>query len=147
MREGVARSRACSFLFLAFTLLMLLPQPRLTQSGTVSVMHVPQATTLTTTAIGNATSTSVGNNQTTTGTVSSSWQWDVLIPLLLMGVGASLAVVVAAIVAVKRRQGRAMPTLQLICPRCRMPISPYDTACRNCRTPIYHPYRYYQRRR
>jgi hypothetical protein len=148
MAGEVPRPRASSFPLLTLTLLMVLSQPHLIQSETVAVMQVPQATTLATTTTGNSTSTSVTSNQTTsTATASSSWQWDLLIPLLVISIGASLAVIVAAVVVVSRRHGRATPTVQLICPRCRTPISPYDTACRNCRTPLYHPYRYYQRRR
>jgi hypothetical protein len=145
MLDRKARSRTSSFLLLAFTLLILLSQPRLTQSGTVAVMHVLQATTTTTTTTGNMTSTS--NQTTSTETASSSSQWDVLIPLLMMGIGAGLAVTVAAVVAVRRRQPRTMPTVQMVCPRCRAPVSPYDAACRNCHTPLYHPHRYYQPRR
>jgi hypothetical protein len=148
MPGGVARPRASSFLLLTLTLLVALSQPDLIQSEKVAVTQVPQATTLATTTTSNSTSTSITSNQTTsTGTASSSWQWDLLIPLLVISIGASLAVIVAAVIAVNRRHSRAIPTVQLICPRCRRPISPYDTACRNCRTPIYHPYRYYPRRR
>lgn len=141
MLDRKARSRASSFLLFAFTLLILLSQPRLTQSGTVAVMHVLQATTTT----GNMTSTT--NQTTSTDTASSSWRLDVLIPLMVMGLGASLAVILAVVVAVRRRHPRAMPAVQLVCPRCRTPVSPYDAACRNCRTPLYHPHRYYQQRR
>jgi hypothetical protein len=140
-----ARYRASSLLLLAFTLVVVLLQPRLTQSETFAVMHVLQTTTTMTTTTGSMTSTS--NQTTSTDTSSSSWQWDVLVPLLLMGIGASLAVMVAAVVAVRRRHPRAMPTVQLVCPRCRSPVSPYDAFCRNCRTPLYHPHRYYQPRR
>lgn len=147
MPQGMARSRASSLLLLTFTLLMLFSLPRLTQSGTVTVMHVLQATTVTVSIVGNTTSTSVTDNQTSsTGTASSLLQWDLVIPLLVIGIGASLTVIVAAVVAVKRRHARVMPTIQLVCPRCRASVSPYDAACRNCRTPLYHPYRYYQRR-
>ena len=145
MLDRKARYRASSFLLLAFTLAVVLLQPRLTQSETFAVVHVLQATTTTTATTGNMTSTS--NQTTSTDTSSSSWQWDVLIPLLVMGIGASLAVMVAAVVAVRRRYPRAMPTVQLVCPRCRSPVSPYDAVCRNCRTPLYHPHRYYQPRR
>ena len=147
MPQGMARSRASSLLLLTFTLLMLFSLPRLTQSGTVTVMHVLQVTTVTVSIVGNTTSTSVTDNQTSsTGTASSLLQWDLVIPLLVIGIGASLTVIVAAVVAVKRRHARVMPTIQLVCPRCRAPVSPYDATCRNCRTPLYHPYRYYQRR-
>jgi len=146
MPGGAARPRASSFLLL--TLLIVLSQLHVIQSETVAVMQVPQSTTLTITTTLISTSTSVTSNQTTSaGTTSSSWQWDVLVPLLVISIGATLAVIVAAVVAVNRRHRGATPTVQLICPRCRSPISPYDTACRHCRTPIYHPYRYYQRRR
>jgi hypothetical protein len=146
MPGRLGRRRASSFLL--FTLLMLLSQPHLIQSEAVAVMQAPQTTTLATTTTSTSTSTSVTSNQTTsTGTASSTWQWDLLVPLLVISLGASFAVIVAAVVAVNRRRARAIPTVQLICPRCRTPISPYDAACRNCRTPIYHPYRYYQRRR
>jgi hypothetical protein len=148
MPGGAVPPRASSFLLLTLTLLVALSQPDLIQSEKVAEMQVPQATTLVTTTTDNSTSTSVTSNQTTSaGTASSSWQWDLLIPFLVISIGASLAVIVAAVVAVNRRHRRAIPTVQLICPRCRAPISPYDTACRNCRTPIYHPYRYYGRRR
>jgi hypothetical protein len=125
-------------LLLAFAAMMLFSLPRLTQGEMITVIHVSQVTTVTTTS--NATSNS-------SSLASSSDQWDVLIPVLIIGVGASLAMVIAGVLAVRRRHARLVPTAQLICPRCRSPISPYDVACRKCRTPIYHPYRYYQQRR
>jgi predicted amidophosphoribosyltransferase len=67
--------------------------------------------------------------------------------MLLIGMGAGLAVIIAAVIAMRRRHARVGPTVQLICPRCRTPVSPYDAACRNCHTPLYHPHRYYQQRR
>jgi len=132
-------SKTCSMLLLAFTVMTLFSLPRLTQGEMITVIHVSQATTVTTTS--NATSTSSAS------AASSPDQWDVLIPVLIIGVGASLAVVIAGVLAVRRRHARLVPTTQLVCTRCRAPIGPYDVACRNCRTPIYHPYGYYQQRR
>ena len=140
MREAILGSKPSSILLLALAILTLLTVPAQTQSKTVVVVRVFQATTVTTTS-SNTTSTN-GTN-----TTSSTTQWDLLIPMLLIGMGAGLAVMIAAVIAMKRRHARAGPAVQLICPRCRMPISPYDAACRNCHTPLYHPYRYYQQRR
>jgi hypothetical protein len=136
---GTRHSEISSMLLLAFTVMMLFSLPCLTQGEMITVIHVSQATTVTTTS--NATSTNSAS------LASSSDQWDVLIPVLIIGVGAGLAVVIAGVLAVRRRHTRLVPTAQLICPRCRAPISPYDVACRKCRTPIYHPYGYYQQRR
>jgi beta-lactamase regulating signal transducer with metallopeptidase domain len=136
---GTPHYKISLFLLLTCTVMMLLSLPRSTQGEMITTIHVSQATTVTTTS--NATSTSPASVS------SSSDAWDVLIPVLIIGVGAGLTVVIAAIVAVRRRHARLVPTPQLICPRCRAPISPYDAACRRCRTPIYHPYRYYQQRR
>jgi hypothetical protein len=148
MPEGRLCSEAGSLLFLAFTILMLCSLPSLTQSETVALTYAPQTTTASATVTSNTTSTSETSSQTTSASVaSSSTQWDLMIPLVLMAIGATLTVVVAAIVVAKRRHARVVPNVQLVCPRCRAPVSPYDAACRNCRTPIYHPYRYYQRRR
>jgi predicted amidophosphoribosyltransferase len=58
-----------------------------------------------------------------------------------------LTVVVSALIVVARRRRAAMPTMHMICPRCRMPIGPYDTFCRNCRTPLYQAYGFYPPRR
>ena len=140
MQGGIARAMAGSVL-LAFAILILLTLPAQTQGGTVALTHVYQATTISSTTTSNTTMTSPAS------TTSSSVQWDLLIPLLVIGIGAGLAVMVAALIAIKRRRPRITPTVQLICPRCRTPLSPYDAACRNCHTPLYHPYRYYQRRR
>jgi len=140
MREAIVGSKPSSILLLALAILTLLTVPAQTQSKTAVVVRVFQATTVTTTT-SNTTSTN-GTN-----TTSSSAQWDLLIPMLLIGMGAGLAVMIAAVIAMKRRHARVRPTVQFICPRCRTPVSPYDAACRNCHTPLYHPYRYYQRRR
>ena len=139
MLDGTPHSKISSLLLLTFAVMMLVSLPRLTQGEMITVIHVSQATTVTTTS--NATSTSSAS------AASSCDQWAILIPVLLMGVGAGLAVIIAAVIAVRRRRSRFVPTAQLICPRCRAPISPYDVACRKCRTPIYHPYGYYQQRR
>lgn len=141
MCEGVARLKPRAISLLALAILTLLTLPAQTQSKTVMIARVSQATTITTTT-SNIT-TSIGG----TNTVSSSTQWDLLIPMLLIGMGASIAVILGVVVAVKRRHAGVRPGVQLICPRCRTPVSPYDPACRNCRTPLYHPYRYYQQRR
>ncbi len=146
MPGGMTRPKTSAFLLLTFTLLVLFPFPRPTQSGTVTIMYMPQATAAMTTASNNTTTSSTTNQTTSTGNVSSSWHWDLFVPLIVIAVGATLAVIVAAVVVVKRRHPRVMPTVQLVCPRCRAPVSPYDSACRNCRTPFYHPYRYYQQR-
>jgi hypothetical protein len=140
MHGRIARDTASSVL-LAFAILTLLTVPTQTQGESVALMRVCQSTTASSATTSNTTSTSL------TSTTSSSVQWDLLIPLLVIAIGASLTVMVAAIVAMKRRHARVMPTVQLICPRCRTPVSPYDAACRNCHTPLYHPYRYYQQRR
>lgn len=136
MPGGTSHSKISSMLLLTFAVMMLLSMPGLTEGEMITVIHVSQVTTVTTT--GNATSTNSAS------VASSSDQWEVLIPVLFIGVGASLAVVIAVVIVVRRRHSRFVPTAQLICPRCRAPISPYDVACRKCRTPIYHPYRYYQ---
>ena len=137
---GMSHSRIASLLLLAFAVMMLLSPPRLAQGEMIIVIHGSQATTVTTTT-SNATSTNG------TSATSSSGLWDLFIPVLIIGVGASLTVIAAAVVAIRRRHARLVPAIQLICPRCRTPISRYDAACRKCRTPLYHPYRYYQRRR
>lgn len=148
MSKATARHRIVSFLLFAFTLLMLFLMPCLTESGSVTAIDILQDTTITITVIGNTTSTSAIENQTTsTGTASSSLQLDLLIPFLVIGIGAGLMVVVAAVVMIKRRHARLVPTMQLVCPRCRAPVTPYDAACRNCHIPLYQPYRYYHRRR
>jgi hypothetical protein len=139
VQGGTRHSETSSVLLLAFTVMMLFSLPRLTQGEMVTVIDVSQVTTVTTT--GNATSTSSAS------VASSSDQWELLIPVLIIGVGASLAMVIAGVLAVRRRHARLVPTGQLICPRCRSPISPYDVACRKCGIPIYHPYGYYQQRR
>lgn len=141
MHETIVRSKPSSILLLALAVLTLLTLPAQTQSKTVVIARVSQATTVTTTTTSNTTSTS-GTN-----TTSSSTQWDLLIPMLLIGMGAGLAVIIAAVIAMRRRHARVGPTVQLICPRCRTPVSPYDAACRNCHTPLYHPHRYYHQRR
>ena len=140
MQGGIARAMVSSVL-LAFAILTLLTLPAQTQGGTVALTHVYQVTTISSTTTSNTTMTNPAS------TTSSSVQLDLLIPLLVIGIGAGLAVIVAALLAIKRRRPRIIPTVQLICPRCRTPLSPYDAACRNCHTPLYHPYRYYQRRR
>jgi hypothetical protein len=137
--DRTPHSKISSLLLLTFAVMMLVSLPRLTQGEVITVIHVSQATTVTSTS--NATSTS------SAGVASSSDQWVVLIPVLIIGVGAGLAVIIVAMVAVRRSRARLVPAPQLICPRCRAPIGPYDVACRRCRTPIYHPYRYYQQRR
>ena len=137
---GMSHSRIASLLLMAFAVIMLLSPPRLAHGEMIILINGSQATTVTTTT-SNATSTNG------TSTTSSSGLWDLFIPVLVIGVGASLTVIAAAVVAVRRRHARFAPAIQLICPRCRTPISPYDVACRKCRTPLYHPYRYYQRRR
>jgi hypothetical protein len=137
--RGTPYSKTSSLLLLTFALMMLFTLPHSTQGEMITVIHVSQATTVTTAS--NATSTSSAS------VASSSGQWDVLILVLILGVGASLAMIIAAVIAVRRRHARFVPMAQLICPRCRAPIGPYDVACRKCRTPIYHPYRYYQQRR
>jgi hypothetical protein len=139
VRGGAPHSKISSMLLLTFAVMMLLSMPGLTQGEMIIVTHVSQVTTVTTNS--NATSTNSAS------VASSSDQWEVLIPVLVIGVGASLTVVIAGVIVVRRRHSRLVPTPQLICPRCRSPISPYDVACRRCRTPIYHPYRYYQQRR
>jgi len=138
--RGMSHSKIASLLLLAFAVMMPLSLPRLAQSEMIIVIHGSQSTTVTTTT-SNATSTNE------TSATSSSGLWDLFIPVLIIGVGASLTVIAAAVVAIRRRHARLVPAIQLICPRCRAPISPYDVACRKCRTPLYHPYRYYQRRR
>jgi len=154
MRDRMARSKTSSLLLLAFTASTLLTLPPLTESSTVEITNVLQTTTVSTATTSNTTLTSGTSTQTdststttTATTTQSSWQWDLLIPILVIGVGAGLTVMVAAVVATRRRRRGVMPAVQLICPRCRAPVSPYDTACRNCRTPLYHPYRFYPRRR
>jgi hypothetical protein len=137
---GISHSKIASLLLLAFTVMLLLSPPRLAQGEIIIVIHGSQATTVTTTT-SNATSTNG------TSATSSSGLWDLFIPVLIIGVGASLTVIAAAVVAIRRRHARLAPAAQLICPRCRTPISPYDVACRRCRTPLYHPYRYYRQRR
>jgi len=137
---GMSHSRIASLLLLTFAVMMLLSPPRLAQGEMIILIHGSQATTVTTTT-SNVTSTNG------TSATSSSGLWDLFIPVLVIGVGASLTVIAAAVVAIRRRHARLVPAIQLICPRCRTPISPYDVACRKCRTPLYHPYRYYQRRR
>jgi predicted amidophosphoribosyltransferase len=72
---------------------------------------------------------------------------DLLVPILIIGVAAVLTVIISAVLAVMLRRRKTMPTMNMICPRCRMPISPYDTFCRNCGTPLYQGYMYYPRRR
>jgi len=139
VQGGAPHSKISSMLLLTFAVTMLLSMPGLTQGETITVIHVSQATTVTTTS--NSTSTNSAS------VASSSDQWELLIPVLIIGVGASLAMVIAGVIVARRRHSRFVPTPQLICPRCRSPISPYDVACRKCRTPIYHPYRYYQQRR
>jgi hypothetical protein len=138
---GMPRSKTAPLLLLVFAVMMLLSLPNLAQSEMITIIHDVQEATVTTTTTGNATSTNG------TSTVSSSGEWDLLIPVLIIGVGASLSVIFAAVVAIRRRHARLVPGAQLICPRCRTPISPYDVACRRCRTPLYHPYRYYRQRR
>jgi hypothetical protein len=139
--SGMPQSKTASLLLLVLTVMMLLSLPYLVQSEMITVIHDFQAVTVATTTTGNTTSTNG------TSAASSSSQWDLVIPVLIMGVGASLSVVVAAVVAIRRRHPRLVPAAQLICPRCRTPISPYDVACRKCRTPLYHPYRYYRQGR
>jgi predicted amidophosphoribosyltransferase len=65
----------------------------------------------------------------------------------LMGFGAGLAVVLAAVVVFARRRRRVMPTVQVICSRCRAPVNRGDAVCRNCGATLYHPYQFYPRRR
>lgn len=154
MRGGMARSSTSSLLLLAFTVFALLTLPGQTQDNVAALMHLDQTTTVETGATSNTTSTVVTSSQTssvvtttTTTTTSSPVPWDLLIPMLIIGVAAVLTVIVSAVLAVTWRRRRTMSTMQMICPRCRMPVSPYETVCRNCRTPLYQAYRSYPHRR
>jgi len=152
--NGIARSQINTLLLLAFTISTVPALPASAQNGAPAFIYVPGTITAYTATTSNVTLTSETSTQTTSistatnGTVTSpSGQWDTLIPLLVIGVGAGLAAIVGAVLASRRRRRRVMPTVQFTCPRCRAPVSPYDAACRACHTPLYHPYRFYPRRR
>jgi len=156
MPRTMARFTTSMLLLLAFTIVTLSTLPASTQGSRVTMVYVPQTTTVsaTTETVSNTTSTSVTGTQTnpastngTATTTSLSGQWDLLIPVLVIGVGAGLTVIVAAVLLAMRKRKRVMPTVQLICSRCRAPVNPRDTVCRTCGIPLYHPYRFYPRRR
>jgi hypothetical protein len=149
MPGKMAHPRTASFLILAFAVLTPFSLPRLTQGGQIEALYITPSDTVTATSTSNAPSTySMGNQTAPTVNASSSWQWNLFVPVLVLVVGVTLTITVAAAIVVKRRHAtRTMPQVHLICPRCRTPISPYDSACSNCRTLLYHPYRYYQQRR
>jgi predicted amidophosphoribosyltransferase len=68
----------------------------------------------------------------------------VLIPVLIIVVGAVMTVILGLVVAVTRRRRQMMPPTGLICPRCRSAVNPHDAVCRTCGTPLYRPYRFYR---
>ncbi len=156
MPSTMSRCTTSMLLLLAFTIVTLSALPESTQSSTVTITYALQTATIsaTTGTVSNTTSTGVTGTQTTststngTATTTSLFgQWDLVIPVLLIGVGAGLTVILAAVLLATRKRRRIMPTVQLICSRCRAPVSPRDTVCRTCGTPLYHPYRFYPRRR
>jgi len=149
--RGTIRSMNGPFLILALTMLALSTTPTLTGVHALAIMSAPQM--IATAAASNTTSTTVTSTGTSTNatstagtTTSSSDQWDIVIPVLLMGFGAGLAVVLAVVVFARRRK-RTMPTVQIICSRCRAPVGRRDTVCRNCGATLYHQYQFYPRRR
>jgi len=154
MRGGKARPMTNSLLLLAFTISTSLTLPAVSEGEAVAFLYQAQTTTTQTTTNNNTTSTVVTSSHTsttvtstTTTTTSPPVPWDLLIPMLIFAVSAVLTVVIVAVLVVTRRRRAAMPAMHMVCPRCRMPISPYDTICRNCRTPLYRAYRFYPHRR
>lgn len=124
-----------------------LVMPVLTQNTTVTTHYLSQTTTVFVTSSSSLTSAASTSTQTassTTTTSTSSGSWDLLVPMLIIGIGAVMSVILGVVIAVTRRRGRMMPPTHLICPRCRSAVNPYDTVCRMCGTPLYRPYRFYR---
>jgi hypothetical protein len=154
MRGAMSRSTTGSLLLLAFTAFAVLTLPGQTQGNVVVFMYRHEnsplqsdTTSTTTLTVLTSSQTSSTVTTTTTTTTSAPLLWDLLVPMLIIGLAAVLTVIISAVLAVTLRRKRTMPRMNMICPRCRTLISPYDTVCRNCRTPLYQGYTYYPRRR
>ncbi len=125
-----------------------LTMPVLTQNTTLTTDYLSQTMTVFVTGPSTAVTSSGGTSSqvtsSTTATSTSSGLWDVLIPMLMIGIGAVVSVILGAVIAISRRHRRAISTMVLTCPRCRSLVNPYDPFCRTCRTPLYQPHRFYR---
>ena len=123
--------------------------PVLTQNTTRATEYLSRTMTLfVTSSLTSLTSSSGAFSQITSSTATTSEpsdSWGVLVPLLIIGIGAVVSAIVGVVIAILKRR-RTLSAMVLTCPRCLSPVNPYDTFCRNCRTPLYQAHRHYPNR-